>query len=363
MKRNFIVAAPLALAMIVFACDDTTGSPPADYTALLKTLTDGVVLPANATFVQRSDDLAAAAAALESSPNATTLGTAQAAWRSARAAYRALDGVHFGPVADLGISERIDLGPTNPGDVDAIVSGTAPIDATSVGAAGGKAKGFLGVEYLLFSKNSDAAVLALLQGDGAPARRRTLARAMTDEIASSAHQLADAWDRAKGAYANEVTTAGSGSTRYPTQRAAVDDFVGGTAYALELVVGVRLGMPLGRKNKGAPDPSADPTTASDSAVADITASLNGVRALYQGNGFSARIRSKTPALDDEATGQLGDCAAKVSAIPAPFNGSITNDTASVSAAYDSCKTLKSIWNTDITSALGATLKPSDTDGD
>jgi putative iron-regulated protein len=232
-----------------------------------------------------------------------------------------------------------------------------------VASAGGHSKGFLGIEYLLFSNKGAAAALALLQGDGAPSRRRTLARSMGDEVASSAHQLDDAWAPAKGGYANEITGAGAASTRYPSQRAALDDIVGGVGFAFEEVVGVRLALPLGRKAGGTPDPSLDPTGASDSAAADLKASLDGIDALYGGAGLSSRVRMQSTVLDDRIAGQISDCATKVAAIPAPFETALTGATASVQASYDACKAAKGTWNTDVTSALGATLKPSDNDGD
>jgi hypothetical protein len=40
-----------------------------------------------------------------------------------------------------------------------------------------------------------------------------------------------------------------------------------------------------------------------------------------------------------------------------------NQTATVTAAYDACKTWKDSWNMELTSALGASLQVSDNDGD
>ena len=98
-------------------------------------------------------------------------------------------------------------------------------------------------------------------------------------------------------------------------------------------------------------------------MADMAASIAGVRALYGDDGFSARVRSKSGPLDTRLTSQLADCAAKVTAIPPTFAETLTKDTAAVQATYTSCKDLKATWNTEITSALGATLKPSENDGD
>lgn len=357
--RTLLFLAPVAgvLALGAYACSDDTSAATTDFTTVLASVTTGVIEPENSDLTTQADALVTATTELETSPSPETLATAQAAWRATRRAWRKLDTISFGPIADLGLTDRIDVAPASGADIEAIVAGTKTIDLASVGAQGGKTKGFLGLEYLLFAKP-----LADLSGDGAPARRRALAHWQAAEIAQTAHQLADAWT-GSASYASQVTNAGKGSTRYLSQRAAIDDLVGGVAYALELVVGVRLAYPLGRKNDGTPKPDLDPTGASDNLVADVKASLDGVSAVYTGQGLQSRAAATSAALDQKFTTDLAACAAKVAAIPAPFATAVTTQTAVVQAAYDACKTAKATWNTDVTSALGATLRPTDNDGD
>ena len=343
------------------ACNDT-GTATADYAPLLAQLTS-VAVPEHADLATKSDALDTAALALEANPTSDTLAAAQTAWRAARAGLRKLDALHFGPISTLGIGDRIDASPADDSAIDGIVAATTSIDATLIGTLGGQSKGFLGVEYLLFSADGAPAALTRLQDPSAGQRRRTLLRAMCDEIAASAHQLSTAWDPTTG-YAHQITTAGAGSTVYLRQRGALDDFVGGSAYALEVVVGIRLAMPLGKKStSGTPDPSLDPTTASDSAVADMNASLAGTLAMWMGQGFNAQVLSSSPSLDSQAVTEQTACDTSVAAIPSPFASAVVNQTATVTAAYNACKTWKDSWNMELTSALGASLQVSDNDGD
>lgn len=357
------LAATLLPVLLASACGDDTGAAATDYTALLDHLTLNVAMPALQAAATSADSLATAVHAVATDANAQTLTTAQTAWRDARAKWRRLDAFHFGPVADDGISDRIDVAPAAPADIDAVIAGTQAIDVAYVGTLGGKSKGFLGLEYLLFAKGGSAAALTALQGDGAAARRRALAAAVADEIAASAHALYDAWDPQKGGYATQVRTAGKTSTRYPRQRGAVDDYVGGVSYAVEWVVGFRLAWPLGRKSTGMPDPAQDFTAASDSAVADMKASLVTPSASYLGAGYGQLVKSFSQTLDQRAQMQMTDCANAIAAIPAPFGTSVVSNTPVVQAAYDTCKAWKLTWNTDVTSALGATLRVHDSDGD
>jgi predicted lipoprotein len=371
MKKKLLLACSLcvlAVPAILSGCGEeggtatgsSGGSGELEYGPMLTSLAEQVAVPAHTAAATTASELVVALRALESSPSAETLGAAQVAWRTARAAYRKLDAFTFGPLTTKAIDARIDVAPADPSGIEKEVTGTEAIDARFVGASGGKKKGWLALEYLLF-RGPGGDVLASF---ATTPRRGQLARAIAEEIETSTAELRDAWDPAKGGYANEVKLAGESSQTYGTQRAALDDLVGGGGYALELVVGIRLANPLGRKNKsGAPSPDEDPTLASDSAVADMVASLEGVSALYKGSGFSSLVRSANAALDDSATAELDACLAAVRAIPAPFGTSVTSQTQTVQAAFEACKAYKLTWNTDLTQTLGATLKPLDTDGD
>ncbi len=362
-RSREVAALTLSLACLLLGCDNNTDAPEVSYGALLGNLTDQVIVPEHQQFAMQADALVTATQALQAAPGADSLASAQTAWRAARATWRRLDALHFGPIITLDTTDRIDVSPADPTAIEAIIAGTGNVDDAAVGKASAQAKGFLGLEYLLFS--ADPSLPApVVAADGLATRRLSFAHSLADDLAQAAHLLDNSWEPTSGNYAGALKTAGSGSTRYTTQRAAVDDLVNGVSYALELVVGIRLAVPLGRKSGGAPDPTLDPTTRSDSAVADMTASLDGVGAVYAAPGLSANVRSASASLDQEMTSDLSAAEAAISGIPAPFASAVANDSTSglVTGAYGVAKTLKDFWNTDITSALGATLKP-ENDGD
>lgn len=335
-----VLVAPLA----IYACEESTGSQPQDYTSLLQGLTDDTTIPKTTDFAAQADALVTRLSALEASNDAASLSAAQDAWRAARKAYRLLDAEHYGPSSEQGISDRIDTFPIDAAAVTALAAQPSP----AVAAAPNNAKGFLALESLLFK--ADALT---------DPKARLLARMYGEDIAAAAHALADAW----GSFGTQLKTAGKGSTRYATQRAALDDVMAGVGYALELVVAVDLANPLGRQNNGQPDQSKVIAAPSDNSVADMVATLDGVSAAYEGRGFTVITRSQSAPLDDTFRSQLATCKAKVSALIRPFSTAIVNQTSVVIEAYEACKTAKNTWTTEVTSALGATVKPADTDGD
>ena len=111
-----------------------------------------------------------------------------------------------------------------------------------------------------------------------------------------------------------------------------------------------------------PAPDLDLTARSDNAVADMRASLAGVSSLYE-QGISALIHAKSAELDGTVLTQLADSEQKLEDIPAPFTQALVEHTAVVDAAYEATRALKGTWNTEVSSALGASVQISDSDGD
>src|SRR5450432_3990464 len=206
-----------------------TGAPAQNYGTSLQYLTEQVILPEHQDFVSTANALVVATQALGDDPSADNLTATQSAWRDVRKAWRMLDAVRIGPDLTNHVSDRIDVSPVDAAGIEAIVTGTGVVDDNAVGVAGGKKKGFLGLEYLLFADPSAApdALAPVLAADQAAARRRMFALGMADEIASSAQQLDNSWEPSGDNYARQIELAGAGSAVYATQRAAVDELVSG----------------------------------------------------------------------------------------------------------------------------------------
>ena len=355
--------APCLLACCLCGCDNDTDAPPATYGALLVDLGEQVILPTHREFVTKADELVTALQALEQAPDADSLTAAQAAWRGARKAYRMLDAIQLVPDVNLRITERIDVAPADEAGIEKLVVGSGAVDDNAVSNAGGKKKGFLGLEYLLFRAPDRAAPAPVLQDDAAAPRRLTLAVSMADEIAASARELDDAWELDKDGYIAEFEHPSLSARRYQSELDAVNDLVGAGNYALETIVGIRLAMPLGRKSGGDPSPLLDPTRRSDNAVEDMQNGLAGFVAVYTLPAFTHAVAERSAVLDRQVHAEIEASRVKLADIPAPFARAVVEQTPIVQSAYDATQALKHTWNADVTSALGATFRVGDNDGD
>jgi predicted lipoprotein len=351
------------LLFLLLGCSNNTDAPPASFGTLLVTLGERVILPEHRQFVSEADGLLSALETLEETPDADALLRAQAAWRAARKAYRMLDAVQLVPDVNLRITERIDVAPADGAAIEQWALGTATVDDAAVSDAGGKKKGFLGLEYLLFAAPGNSEPAPVLLDDAARGRRLRLAVSMADEIAASARELDAAWELGQGGYIEEFEHPSLSARRYQSELDAVNDLVGAGNYALETIVGLRLAMPLGRKSGGVPDPSRDPTSRSDNSVEDMQSSLAGFVAVYTTPAFTGAVQERSAALDAQVHSEISASQVTLAAIPAPFAGAVVEQTALVQAAYDATQALKHTWNADVTSALGATFRVGDNDGD
>lgn len=367
-----LVLSLAALVVVVFAgCSNDPGATASDAKPVLVDLTNGVILPTYRAADAAAESLRAAAKALEAAPSASTLGSAQGAWRAARKVWHQTEAFRFGPVKTLNISSAIDFWPARLETIEGVIAGADPITPASFEALGSNTKGFMALEALLFdSAAGDAAVLAKLTTAPNAARRLLYVTIAADHLKGKTAELVAAWEPAGGNFAREVTEAGSGAALFPSGKSAVDQLVNSAVFAADLVTGTKIAKPYGAKSGGNPLPDQEESPRSDNSIADMLDTLDGVRSIYtgayagaDGKGISDLVRAKNAGLDDRMLAAFDDAKAKVTAIPPPFRTAITAQRPAVDAAYQATRTLKNTMATEVATALATTLQFNDNDGD
>jgi len=340
----------------------------------VRALTEQVVLPTLGDVAARAAELAAAAGALAGAPSQQALDATQEAWRVARGPWKECDAFAFGPAMDERLAVAIDQFPVEPAKIESEIAGTAALTVDYIDTIGADRKGFHALEHLLFGAGDDLAVLALLTTDAAAPRRRELLVALAQNLERKARELGSAWAPGGGAYAELLATPSAANPTYTTVKAAIDAFVNESVFLAELVADTRIGKPLGLSAGGTPQPALEESGPSDNSLADMAASLRGLRAVYtgargadgasgSGAGIGALVAAQSPATDREVRDLIEQAIAAIEAIPRPFRAAIVDRPAEVQAAYDAVKELKRILATEVLAALGATLKFNDNDGD
>jgi len=338
-----------------------------DRRIVARELAADVAVPTFGEAAARIGGLQFAVERLIAAPTQTELDTAQLAWRAARIPWKETDVFGFGPAKDLGFSASIDQ-IVDASKIDLEIAGTTPITDPYIADLGANRKGFHAIEYVLFrGDDDDAAVLVSLTTDTAAARRRDLLGAWTRDLARNANALHVVWT---DDYAGRIADPGSDNAEFPTIKASIDAFANETVFQSEVVSDARIGKPLGTASGGTPRPELEESAPSDNSIADMAATLRGIRNAYYGSrdgtpgkGIGLLVAAQSRAIDLDVRIAIEIAISSVSAIPPPYRTALLGQRVEVPAAHAAVKELKRILATEVIGSLGATLKFNDNDGD
>jgi len=370
MTRSFavlFVAAATSLGAAVACTSFDSGPSGPTREALLESLATTVFVPTYAELETRSATLATATAALCSDP-AAGLPAAREAWVRAREPLEQAEAWAFGPVVELGIDSAIDFWPVRIDAVEAAIATGEEPTPEWVAAQGTAVKGLPVIEYLLFEPmGDDAAVVASLDpATPEGAHRCAMVAALAERVATRTAELHAAWDPAEGDFAGRLAADGDDSPGHPSLSMAVADVINQVVASLQDITDMKLGRPLGYKTGGTPQPDDVESRFSDNGVADITANLEGVEAVYLGRGglgLTDVVVGLDPQLDATIRAQLDAAKAAIAGLSTPLRVAVVDDPAPVEEARTVVQELRRSFEVDVAGLLGINITLNDNDGD
>lgn len=352
-----------AVGMFAGACEVQPDGRVADRQQVLRDLTANVIVPTYADLTAATMALAQAVSSLRAAPNAETLAAAQAAYRAARSHYKQSEAFYFGPIEDIALTAgAIESLPSDPAKLEARLGSAEPIDANSAAQLGANARGFVGLEVLLFDSTAgDAAVLARFLDPTQGGRRAALAESLAGDLLAKCRAVFEAWN-APGGFAAQLAEAGLNGSTFRSQSEGIDKLVTGYVYLCELMVMRKLGKPLGVELGGAVQPQLEEAPRSDSTLLDLRDNLVGMESLYSGaragragKGLGHALHEQDPAVAQRFEQALAAAHAQLTAVPPPFRTALLTERASVEALYQALRALKLSVQTELASALGASI--------
>ncbi len=168
--------------------------------------------------------------AFTANPTDNTLATAQAAWQTLALNWATCAPFNIGPMNDNLISANVDTWPANVTKIENAIS--AQTNAANVGS---DTKGLKGLEYLLFDKNGNAAVLAKYIGSNA--NRKTFLNSVAQDLVAQSTSLQNAWNNG---YLNSFTTSKGNDVS-----SSVSQMVNTVALYLDNIKTLKVGNPIG----------------------------------------------------------------------------------------------------------------------
>ncbi len=340
------VSTALTVAILLASCSDDS-SDSADSAAsstsstavvdvgtrddVVTALTDEVVVPAYVAADDRAAELEAAVSVLCAAPtDAPALEQARTAWRATRAAWAYTRAARFGPVMEQRAMSQVDF-PVDPEKLAALIAGSDPLDAESVGGLGADQRGLGAIE------------LALFIDDTIDARECEFAASASTLVHTATTAVATAW-------VDDPPT---------DSKTFIDGVVNGVIFALVDVGDQQLGKASGDVS-GEPEFAEVDDGPARSTLDEIASVLDGVSALIDG-GLADLVATVSPDAAARVRTELDAAIAAVAAVPPPM--ATTTDTAPLSAAYEAVLVPLRTMRTEFASLLGVTLTLGDADGD
>lgn len=301
-QRAYLLAGPaLSAALLLTACGGGGGGGGAadtvffDASGVIANLADNVIVPTYEELDTQTQNLQAAAAALDGDDLGDgELANAQAAWKAARRPWEAAEGFIFGPVDALSIDPKLDTWPLNTTDLINTIGAGTGYDASATTDV----QGFHTAEYLLFgdgvSSNDRSTELS--------ANERSYLTALLADFRTQTQKLVSAWttqylpgDPSTGPYADEVKLQGDGL--YNSQLAVMEEIINGMIGIVDEVGNGKIADPFGSSIATA-DTTLVESQYSWNSLTDFHNNLQSVLNLYTGKkGYDPAADSISTSLD------------------------------------------------------------------
>jgi predicted lipoprotein len=369
MNRQLLLV--LSLLLIFASCkkkDSQSEKPQYDRVSMLTNIGNNIVIPNYLAFHIQADKLDSAITDFNAAPDAIKLTNLQGIFKDTYRSWQVCTVFEFGPASDAFLNLNLNTFPTNVNDINSnIASGTYDLNA----ASNIDAKGFPGIDYLLFGSAADNnAILALYTSDANATNRKNYLAALSAEIKTKASTVYNAWIPTGGNYINTFLHA-SGTDN----GSSVGYLVNQLSSSEELLKNYKIGIPNGEQSAGTPFPSKVEALYSGISVELAVLQLQSLQNLFLGKSS----QGDGPGFDDYAnfTGasfngtilgtainnQFNSAIAKLQAIPDPLSNSVSNNNATVHAAYLELQQLLVLLKSDMPAALGVLITYNDNDGD
>jgi uncharacterized protein len=300
----------------VSCCDDNNSSNPAfDRSALLQNVADNIIIPAYADLEAEVKSLQSEATAFTQNPTLTSLAAAQLAWEKTYLSWQYANAFNFGPGGEEGLRkgliEEIGTFPVSETKINSILSS----GAYNLNDFNRDARGFLAVEYLLFSLTENDQ--AIVDGFSSTTRKKYL-NDLIANIKSRLNDVATAWN---GSYkatfiSNNGTDVGSSTSQF------YNEFV----RSFETIKNFKIELPLGKRpGQTKIEPQLVEAYYSGKSVKLLKAHLIAIENIWYGRkkdgtdgvGFEEYLKRVTggPELMASTKAQLEQIKTKMNAIP------------------------------------------------
>ena len=352
-----LLATSTSMGVLVSSCEDhDEDDVNFDRQSMLTSYADELIVPGYEVYVSKLTDLQEAWVAFESGPESATLATLQKALVSAWAHWQSVAFWNFGPAVDIALLSRTN---TYPSDTALIQNWLAAGSWDLELASSLDGRGFPALDYLLWSRSSDAVIAQSADSDW-----MALASDLISGLKSDAVAVRDEWNNS---YRNVFVQA-DGTDVGSSAGLIVN---AGNQYLEVQLRDGKIGIPLGVRSLGIPLPEKSEAFYSGESIELALAGLDGFREWFDGAGSdlldyidaTGATFDGTP-LRQEISSRIESSRGLMTALQGEsLPNLIENQPEDLDELYQNLQSLVIISKVDVPSALGILITYQDNDGD
>lgn len=353
-----MIRTPLAVALLGLVLAACSPQDPRQQASVA--LTDGVLLPAYASWDKSNQQLAASAVAFCN--GSQDLGSARQTLLTSLASWAALQPLLIGPLAEANRAWQVQFWPDKKNlvqrQVEALLNSKPQLSQTDLDKASVVVQGLTAYEYVLF----DAAID--LNDSAQKARYCPLLTAIGEHQTQLSADVLGQW-QAKEGMAEQLKT--FPSAHYADASEAVGELLRTQVSALDGLK-KKLGTALGRQSKGQPQPYQAEFWRSHASLSSLAASLASAERVWLGadnDGIQALLGSEQTDLRQRLSDQYRATRQELAALQRPLAELLAEEDGrqQLNAFYDSLNQLHRLHEAELAKVLGIQLGFNAHDGD
>ncbi len=323
--NNKLTAIIIAITIFAGCHKADTNTPdtfPATETTVINDFLDDVAIPQYSNLTAAANDLNAKITSLNDNATDANLTAAQTSWKSLRTVWEQCEGFLFGPVEDNEYDPQMDTWPTDANQFDSLLASNNALELSDIQTLPYNLRGFHPVEYLIFGENGSRTAASLTDR-----QKKYMVSASTD-IVNICNSLYASWTEAPTNFAQQVKTAGAGSTVYATKQELFMAIVGAMQGICEEVGQGKMKEPFDAK-----DPKIVESPYSSNSTADFQNNITGLQTVYLGRNGSTGITNlvsiRNKSLDNTIRSQISAAVNSFNNITEPYEKAIIDQRSQV----------------------------------
>ncbi|HVX50995.1 MAG TPA: imelysin family protein [Chitinophagaceae bacterium] len=232
---------------------------------------------------------------LEATPTDDNLQSARNNWKSMREIWEQSEGFLFGPVEDNDYDPNMDTWPTDYTQMDSLLASSNPLDVSDIQNLTLSLRGYHPIEYIIFGDHGSRKAADIT------ARQKKYMTSLSADLTNTCNALYLSWSSAPVNFAQQVITAGTGSTKYTTRQDIFMAVAGGMIDICDEVGGGKMKEPYDAK-----DPLLVESPYSGNSLIDFKNNIIGAQNVYLGvngsKGIKDIVAAKNKSLDNKLQG-------------------------------------------------------------